>query len=67
MKQIQEQIWQHSPTKNQDIKNPVKECKSLASLGLFGSYFPSLRFACPCCGTLDVFVSRKKSQQMLIF
>ena len=67
MKQIQEQVWQHSPKENRGMENnPVKECKPYASLELFGSNFPSLRFACPSCGTLDVFVSRKEtSQQML--
>ena len=67
MKQIQEQIWQHMPTENQsrEENRPVKECESRASLELFGSHFPNLRFACPSCGTLDVFVSRKEDQQML--
>ena len=66
MKQVQDQIWQHFPTKNQSRRHhTIEGCKSFASLKLFESHFPNLRFSCPSCGTLDVFVSRKKGQKAL--
>ena len=65
MKQIQEQVFQPSPKKSQDMEHPVIESKSSASLELLRLNFSNLRFACPSCGTLDVFVSRREDQQRL--